>query len=213
MRATEVIRGAVAGTLALAAGAPAVVQADVIEITNPLAWAATLSDLIVWDASGKQEVILKPGTDPAAMADNVKLGHQESRIYVTELKVAKYFVSTLSGTLGEYEWKHGPRVDITTTTAMLTDTATGAALHTAVTDLLGAAVTVEPGTIAHFQDGLSPEYPGWFVGTTADFVLGEITGGFTGSAVFEPGQLSVRVIPAPAALALLGLALALGRRR
>ncbi len=192
--------------LAIALGASA--QADVITVKNSLPSPHTLSDLIVWAEDGTQEVILQPGTNAAGAADDDEMAPDATRVFVTTKKVKKYFLSVKFGAgagISECEWKFGGDVTIVGQTSSIWNPQSQQPLHCAVQ--LGAGVIAPPplpGSVFNVTNGQSQSLPGWFIGTTPDFVNGEILVPFTGPMQILPGSLSVSVqhtpLPCPADL-------------
>lgn len=207
-----ITRTAIGAAMLLAGGA----VADVITIRNgPNLGDTVLSDLIVWDAAGNQEVILQPGFGGDASADDITLGEDDSAVFVSNLVVTKTFVSLKSGQT-EGEWKLGLDVGVVSgMAAMLIDTTGAFTLHIDALDGDGAGYIPLVGEQIHFVDGFNPDYPGWFVGTRANFRDGEILVGFNGMSEVVRSGVGVTVTPAPATIALAALAgaVGIGRRR
>jgi hypothetical protein len=156
----------------------------------------TLSDLIVWDKDGKQQVIKKPGFDEAGKADDEELKPEDQRVFVTDFDVVKYFVSTKIGST-EIEWKQTSSVTLIGSTAQMVDPRTGQGLHGETCDDSGAHHAPEPGQMFHFEGGFSPDLPGWFLGRVADLERGEILEPYTGPAQVIASGLETEYAPTP----------------
>lgn len=185
--------------LSLLAGAS---SADVITIRNNLNSDLVLSDLIVWDDAGKQEVILKPGFDPAESADDETMKKGESRVFVTTITVKKYFLSSKNdNSEAEYKPKAGDVGIVAAQAAALTDPSGLLSLHLEAVSDEGANLVLPEGLILMFENGQSPEAPGWFVGTQADFFKGEILAPYSGPAIVRSSGVEVTVDPTPECVA------------
>ena len=204
---------ALAGLVLSVALSPAAL-AGVVTVKNTNGkYPITLSDLIVWDKEGKQQVIKKPGFDKDGSADDEEIPFPGERVYVTDFDVAKYFCSIKVGDL-EYETKNNLTVSTVSSLNQMIDPQSQNALHMELLDGQYALAEAPVGAFYHFENGLSEQFPGWFVGTDVDFVGGEILNGFTGVAqvVGSGGHVEVTPTPGTAAL-LLGGAGALARRK
>ncbi len=207
----ELMNRTVVATAMLLAGSAV---ADVITIRNTNSDGIMLSDLIVWDAAGNQEVILQPGFGDDESADDRSLGRRDSAVFVSNLVIKKTFVSFKFGP-SEAEWKSADVNIVSGMAAMLADVTGAFTLHIDALDREGSQYVPPVGDQIFFVDGFNPDYPGWFVGTRADFRDGEILDGFNGMSEVVLSGIDVVVTPAPATIALAALAgiVGIGRRR
>jgi hypothetical protein len=182
--------------VALAAGGclAALAQADIITVKNTGNDKVTLSDLIVYDAEGKEEVILKPND----ASDDVELGSDDSRVFVTKFKAAKYYVSVTVGK-SEHEWLKTVEVKVPEPKAVsyYINPAREQPVHCAVVEPIGALIPPPPGAEFFVEEGFVAEWPGLFFGRTPDFATGEILDPYTGPAAALDAQLSIDVEEGP----------------
>jgi PEP-CTERM motif len=193
------------GITALLVSSTGATAGPIIQLINNDA-SHTLSDLIVFGPSPlrpKQILLLNDDRDDIALPPNAV------RTFFVGFEWTKAFVSIKAGA-SEFEaflfkvTQEGPKG-----VGFLIDPATGAGLFASIDYLLAVEPLVD-GTIVDVIGGSIAQLPGWFVGTGADFDVGDVTGAYTGRAQFFASGIRIAAIPEPASIALLGAGIAAG---
>jgi hypothetical protein len=184
---------------------------QVLNVTNPTELEKVLSDLIAYGAQGEKSVILKPGD----ASDDITFAPHMTRLFDAGFEVKRYLVSS---TVGNSEFE-SVIFDVTSALvrelSFLEDAQSQAPLVLALDFEMTNYQPPPPDAVMNFVNGLNPNLPGYFVGTSVNFDSGAVLGAFTGSARFIAPRFDVSVVPEPAAwlamsMGIIGLA---ARRR
>ncbi|MGH8672234.1 MAG: PEP-CTERM sorting domain-containing protein [Burkholderiales bacterium] len=182
---------------------------EILEVKNKAPFSVVLSDLIVFGkAAGQKNTLLKLND----ASDDITVPEDGRRTFDVGFEIDKLFISrTDSGS--EFETvlfnieQRGP----IKLPALEHVSPAPQPLFPALDFDLAIAPPIA-GTEIDFVDGLNASFPGWFVGTTADFDTGSVSDGFTGTGRILPGLFRVqavpRSVPEPITLALVGVGLA-----
>lgn len=172
----------------------------VIEIANTTDHSQALSDLIAFSADGERDPIVEFDTP-----DDPTIPARETRRFTSKLDdVSRIFVSQ------RINDKEIESVALKVTNApkvvpLLDDPLGIMPLYLILDfDLLSGAIP-SVGDLLEFSNGLNPGLQGWFVGTNADLMTGEVSEPFTGVAEVVSTAFSIALIsvPEPSSLSLL----------
>ena len=184
---------------------PAKLHAAEVKINNTSKNPMKLSDLFVFGAKGKQEIILHR----RFAMDDEDIAPGETKSFPTSFPVIAVAMSiTKNGKESELIIKEIDQKTGFQKMAWLENAGDGTDLFPFI-DAPVAADPPEEGSIVSFVAGLNPQLPGWFVGTILDLDQGIVLNGFTGDAVVVQSDAAIAAVPEPASLTLLGLALLL----
>ncbi|MBX3640522.1 MAG: hypothetical protein KF888_08415 [Nitrosomonas sp.] len=189
-------------------------MAGLVEIKNVGEEAVTLSDAVAYGVEtgldGIEREVSRLVLSPGDASDDKKIASGDSHtIYVpfkvirlaTSVTITREDGSTSEGESVKLNW--GEIFGTSANFSFLIDSSNSDLLNVSVDYLLDVNRDIASGTTIDFINGTNPLFPGWFVGTSFDFALGEVLDPFTGRASVYEGVLNIRVVPEPSTLLLL----------
>jgi PEP-CTERM motif len=191
--------------LGIVGARPVLAAADTIEVKNNRQSDVILSDLIVYGKKpGERTELVKPKN----ASDDVPFKPGDRKTFESTFPIARYMISELFLGSEMETIMFDVKLEKPRKFGMLLDPTLAPTVFLAIDDDLYSDPP-PPGTVLAFNNGINPLRPDWFVGTSIDFDMGVVSGGYTGDAIVAATDFDVTVsVAEPATLLLVGVGVA-----